>query len=127
MKSIPYIIFALSLGLFLQSAAGAKPEGMDKPMMEKKEMMKEHPKGDEAATDAGKERVAKAEKAAKDEAEKKAEKAEEVAEAAESEAKEKSNSSDKTDAVRKEAGKGSETGQAKRAEHSRKWWKFWGD
>lgn len=31
----------------------------------------------------------------------------------------------KDDQVRKEAGKGSETGQAKRAEHSRKWWKFW--
>ena len=29
------------------------------------------------------------------------------------------------DAERKEAGKGSETGQQKREEHSRKWWKFW--
>ena len=28
---------------------------------------------------------------------------------------------------RKEEGKGSEQGQAKRAENSRKWWKFWGD
>lgn len=31
----------------------------------------------------------------------------------------------KADQERKELGKGSETGQAKRAEHSRKWWKFW--
>jgi hypothetical protein len=41
--------------------------------------------------------------------------------------KENSNASDKTDAVRKEDGKGSETGQAKREANSRKWWKFWGE
>jgi hypothetical protein len=33
----------------------------------------------------------------------------------------------KTEEMRKEAGKGSEQGQAMREEHSRKWWKFWGD
>ena len=33
----------------------------------------------------------------------------------------------KTEQVRKEAGKGSERGQAMREEHSRKWWKFWGE
>lgn len=32
----------------------------------------------------------------------------------------------KADQERKELNKGSEQGQAKRAEHSRKWWKFWG-
>jgi uncharacterized protein with gpF-like domain len=32
----------------------------------------------------------------------------------------------KTEQERKELGKGSEQGQAKRAENSRKWWKFWG-
>jgi len=31
----------------------------------------------------------------------------------------------KDDQERKELGKGSEQGQAKRAENSRKWWKFW--
>jgi hypothetical protein len=33
----------------------------------------------------------------------------------------------KLEQERKELGKGSEQGQAKRAEHSRKWWKFWSD
>ena len=28
---------------------------------------------------------------------------------------------------RKEAGKGSETGQKSREQHSKKWWKFWGE
>lgn len=32
----------------------------------------------------------------------------------------------KADQVRKEADKGSEKGQAMREEHSKKWWKFWG-
>ena len=31
----------------------------------------------------------------------------------------------KMEQERKELGKGSETGQQKREEHSRKWWKFW--
>lgn len=31
----------------------------------------------------------------------------------------------KMEQERTEAGKGSETGQQKRAEHSRKWWRFW--
>ena len=31
----------------------------------------------------------------------------------------------KANQERKEAGKGSETGQKKREEHSKKWWKFW--
>jgi hypothetical protein len=31
----------------------------------------------------------------------------------------------KIEQERKELGKGSETGQQKREEHSRKWWKFW--
>lgn len=31
----------------------------------------------------------------------------------------------KQEQERKELGKGSETGQQKREEHSRKWWKFW--
>lgn len=39
----------------------------------------------------------------------------------------KSNNSDKADAIRKEAGKCSETGQQQREAHSRKWWKFWGE
>lgn len=33
----------------------------------------------------------------------------------------------KTEEMRKEAGKGAEKGQAMREEHSRKWWKFWGE
>lgn len=33
----------------------------------------------------------------------------------------------KTMDMRKETGKGSEQGQASREEHSRKWWKFWGE
>jgi hypothetical protein len=33
----------------------------------------------------------------------------------------------KADEMKKEAGKGSEKGQAMREEHSKKWWKFWGD
>ena len=32
---------------------------------------------------------------------------------------------EKMEQERKELGKGSETGQQKREEHSRKWWKFW--
>jgi hypothetical protein len=33
----------------------------------------------------------------------------------------------KSEQERKELDKGSEKGQASREEHSRKWWKFWGD
>ena len=33
----------------------------------------------------------------------------------------------KMDQERKELGKGSEKGQQMREEHSRKWWKFWGE
>lgn len=33
----------------------------------------------------------------------------------------------KAEQVRKEMDKGSETGKAKRAEHSKKWWQFWGE
>jgi hypothetical protein len=33
----------------------------------------------------------------------------------------------KAEQVRKETGKGSEQGQSMREEHSRKWWKFWGE
>ncbi len=33
----------------------------------------------------------------------------------------------KADAIKKEAGKGSEQGQTMREEHSKKWWKFWGE
>jgi hypothetical protein len=33
----------------------------------------------------------------------------------------------KAEQVRKELDKGSETGKTKRAEHSKKWWKFWGE
>jgi hypothetical protein len=33
----------------------------------------------------------------------------------------------KADKERKEMGKGSEQGQAKREENSKKWWKFWED
>lgn len=33
----------------------------------------------------------------------------------------------KMDQQRKELGKGSEQGQKSREEHSRKWWKFWGN
>ncbi|WP_372864460.1 hypothetical protein [Spongiibacter sp.] len=33
----------------------------------------------------------------------------------------------KSEQVQKEAGKGSEQGQKAREQHSRKWWKFWGE
>jgi len=33
----------------------------------------------------------------------------------------------KTEEMKKEAAKGSEKGQAMREEHSKKWWKFWGE
>lgn len=33
----------------------------------------------------------------------------------------------KAEEMKNEAGKGSEKGQAMREEHSKKWWKFWGD
>lgn len=33
----------------------------------------------------------------------------------------------KADEMKKEAAKGSEKGQAMREEHSKKWWKFWGE
>lgn len=65
---------------------------------------------------------AKAEKALK-ESEKEKDKAKEKVKKAE---KEGDLEGKKADQERKELGKGSEQGQAQRAEHSRKWWKFWG-
>jgi hypothetical protein len=43
------------------------------------------------------------------------------------ETKGKTNNSDNTDTIRQKAGTGSKAGQAKRAEHSCMWWKFWGE
>ena len=42
-------------------------------------------------------------------------------------AMDRANNRDKTDAERREAGRGSETGQQMREERSRKWWRFWGE
>ena len=102
----------------LPLALHAKPDmpgGGGKPDMPGKVEKKMKPDLDKPDVDSPADRV-----------EKKADEVEDVIKDKDKEMPNKGNS-DKSDAIRKEAGKGSETGQAKREENSRKWWKFWGD
>lgn len=108
MKNLFYILLALFVASFT-SALAAKPDGVGKGKSGK-EMSEAHK---QMSTD----KAAKAK--SKVEAQTEAQ--------TEAETEKKSGASDKSDAIRKEAGKGSETGQAKREENSRKWWRFWGD
>ncbi len=117
------ILITLSLYSFAFSLNGAKPDNAGKP--DKQKTVQNQSDAHHSDSDAVK---------AKDQQEKK-EKQEKEAKHSDDddddgndeEATDKSNNSDKTDAIRKEAGKGSETGQQQRKEHSRKWWKFWGE
>ncbi len=135
MKTIKCLLLAVFAAFFIQSVAQAKPDGVgkaDMPSINKKEQMndKAPDKVKRADDDADDELEAKKEKVKekKEKAKQEKEKAEkEAKEDAEETLKEKSNMKDKTNAIRKEEGSGSEQGQAKRAENSRKWWKFWGD
>lgn len=116
------ILITLSLYSFAFSLNAAKPDNAGKP--DKQKTVQNQSDAHHSDSDAVK---------AKDQQEKK-EKQEKEAKHSDDddddgndeEATDKSNNSDKTDAIRKEAGKGSETGQQQRKEHSRKWWKFWG-
>jgi hypothetical protein len=118
------ILITLSLYSFAFSLNGAKPDNAGKPDKQKTvQNQSDSHHSDSAAVNA------------KDQQEKKEKKEKEAKhsddddddDGNDEEATDKSNNSDKTDAIRKEAGKGSETGQQQRKEHSRKWWKFWGE
>ena len=102
----PVKYFTLSLIIFsFNTAQAAKPETADSPPAHAKQVQQPE--------------LEKAEKKIKETTERTAEKKQ-------SEAKKKmSDASDKTDAVAKEAGKGSDQGQKQREAHSRTWWKFW--
>lgn len=132
MKNTKYLLLTVLAVFAIQSVGQAKPEGAikahKKPSIEKKEDLKDEVKraGDGAELEEQKGKAKKEKEKVKKEKEK-AEEAKGAKGEAKESLKEKSNKSDKTDAIRNEEGKGSETGQAKRAENSRKWWKFWGD
>jgi hypothetical protein len=117
------ILITLSLYSFAFSLNAAKPDNAGKP--DKQKTVQNQSDAHHSDSDAVK---------AKDQQEKKEKKEKEAKhsdddddDGNDEEATDKSNNSDKTDAIRKEAGKGSETGQQQRKEHSRKWWKFWGE
>ena len=114
------ILITLSLYSFAFSLNGAKPDNAGKP--DKQKTVQNQSDAHHSDFDAVK---------AKDQQEEKEKKHSDDDDDDdgndEEEATDKSNNSDKTDAIRKEAGKGSETGQQQRKEHSRKWWKFWGE
>lgn len=83
---------------------------------------------DSVDTEVGREKTAPMKK----NAEKKMKKARKQADSEMAEEKEKVKGLEKqrekkTEQVRKELDKGSEKGKAMRKEHSRKWWKFWGN
>ncbi|HKK17395.1 MAG TPA: hypothetical protein VJ952_01830 [Opitutales bacterium] len=124
MKITYYILLGI-LVFALSTVHAGKPEGVGKGKPDMK-MSEKHTDKAKAAKSAAEEKAEEAEEKAEKAREKEAEMAEEAREKADK-AKEKAKASDKSDAIRKEAGKGSETGQAKREENSRKWWKFWGD
>tara|TARA_B110000967_G_scaffold122217_1_gene124756 strand:- start:11 stop:370 length:360 start_codon:yes stop_codon:yes gene_type:complete len=114
------ILIALSLSLFAFSLNAAKPDNAEKTDQQKtvrNQSDAHHSDSDTVKSTNNKEKVKKKEKEAKHSADD-----DDVEETTG-----KSNNSDKADAIRKEAGKGSETGQQQREAHSRKWWKFWGE
>lgn len=114
------ILIALSLFIFAFSLNAAKPDNAGKPSKQK--TVQNQPEAQDSDSDAVKSKKKK---------EKKEKKEKEAKHSADDDGVEettgKSNNSDKSDAIRKEAGKGSETGQQHREAHSRKWWKFWGE
>lgn len=111
--SILRCIVILSGAMLLpMTSQASKPDGVGKP--DRAGQMKEDADSKEAEAKAK----------AKAEADKAKEKADKAADDATGLDKQKEK---KAEQERKELGKGSEQGQAKRAEHSRKWWKFWGD
>jgi len=112
------ILIALSLSLFSFSLHATKPDNAGKPDQQKavqNQSDAHHSDSDTVKSTNNKEKVEK--KEAKHSAD----------DDGVEEATGKSNNSDKSDAIRKEAGKGSEAGQQHREAHSRKWWKFWGE
>ena len=114
------ILIALSLSLFAFSLHAAKPDNAGKPDKQKtvqNQSDAHHSDSDAVKSKNQQEKVEKKEKEAKHSADD-----DDVEETTG-----KSNNSDKADAIHKEAGKGSETGQQQREAHSRKWWKFWGE
>lgn len=114
------ILIALSLSLFAFSLNAAKPDNAEKTDQQKtvrNQSDAHHSDSDTVKSTNNKEKVKKKEKEAKHSADD-----DDVEETTG-----KSNNSDKADAIGKEAGKGSETGQQQREAHSRKWWKFWGE
>lgn len=113
MNKSPYTLLILTATLITTPALAAKPDSViNKP---NKEMIEKHQS--KAEEKAQRKQAKEAAREAKDDAAKDDEETNNKAN--------KSSASDKTDAERKEAGRGSETGQQKRAENSRKWWKFW--
>ncbi|PXA05080.1 hypothetical protein DDZ13_03700 [Coraliomargarita sinensis] len=128
MKILRYSVLGL-LVIALSTAQAAKPDSAGKGKPEIKMSEKRAEKAMTAKSEA-KNKAEAAQSKAKgkssdvlDEAEDKVDEAKKKGKMAD----QKADASDKSDAVLKEAGKGSETGQAKREENSRKWWKFWGD
>ena len=117
------ILIALSLFIFAFSLNAAKPDNAGKPSKQK--TVQNQPEAQDSDSDAVKSKKKKEKKEKKEKEAKHSDDDDDDDDA--EEAKDKSNNSDKTDAERKEAGKGSATGQQKREEHSRKWWKFWGE
>ncbi len=119
-RIIPLSVLAL---LVLPFGLNAKPEFAGKG----DKMSESTPRKDDAKTmaDGAKGKAEKGKSKAEDEAKEKAEKAK--VEKADAEKKAKAElEGKKAEQERKEIGKGSEKGQAQRAEKSRKWWKFWG-
>lgn len=104
-------LLVIPLGHAAKPDAPAGPKPFASDGVNKKDADKAREKAEEAKAEAEK---------TKAETEKKA------AEAKEKEKEKAELEGKKSDKERKELGKGSEQGQTKRAEHSRKWWKFWG-
>ena len=117
------ILIALSLSLFAFSLHATKPDNAGKPDQQK--TVQNQSNAHHSDSDAVKSKNQQEKK------EKKEKKEKEAKHSADNDGVEettgKSNNSDKADAIRKEAGKGSEAGQQNREAHSRKWWKFWGE
>ena len=139
MKSILYVLIALFAITSTTGALAAKPEGKGKPekSMEMRDKVKQQ--DDDEIEDALKEKKEKAKKIKEQKSKEAKEKHKEhddrddlddEGKPAWKENGEKSpglakQHDKKTEQEMKEAGKGSETGQAKREEKSKKWWKFW--
>lgn len=117
------ILIALSLSLFAFSLHATKPDNAGKPDQQKTVQNQSNAHHSDSDAVKSKDQQEKKEKKEKKEKEAKHSADDDGVE----ETTGKSNNSDKSDAIRKEAGKGSETGQQHREAHSRKWWKFWGE